>query len=58
MRALPRQRLNGGPGTPEVLNWVTVAAAMAPRRMTLVDYLPCYRSPAGTGHGLAFGYWT
>ena len=54
---LPRERLNIGPGTPEILNWVTVAAAMAPKTMTLVDYLPCYRSLAGTGHGLAFGYW-
>lgn len=54
---LPRERLNIGPGTPEILNWVTVAAAMAPKRMTLLDYLPCYRSLAGTGHGLCFGYW-
>lgn len=54
---LPRDRLNRGPGTPEILNWVAVAAAMAPSGMTLVDYLPCYRSLAGTGHGLTFGYW-
>jgi 3-O-methylgallate 3,4-dioxygenase len=57
MRALPRDRLNRAPGTPEILNWVAVAAAMAPTRMTLVDYLPCYRSLAGTGHGLTFGSW-
>ena len=25
--------------------------------MTLVDYVPCYRSLAGTGHGVTFGYW-
>jgi hypothetical protein len=25
--------------------------------MQLVDYQPCYRSPAGTGHGVTFGYW-
>jgi 3-O-methylgallate 3,4-dioxygenase len=56
--SLPRERLNGAPGTPEILNWVTVAAAMEPVAMTLVDYVPCYRSPAGTGHGLGFGYWT
>ena len=54
---LPRARLNRAPGTPEILNWVTVAAAMAPTGMTLVNYLPCYRSLAGTGQGLAFGYW-
>ncbi|MGE5539333.1 MAG: hypothetical protein ACM30I_12005 [Gemmatimonas sp.] len=55
--AVPRDRLNGSPGTPEILNWIAVAAAMAPTRMTLVDYLPAYRSVAGTGHGLTFGYW-
>lgn len=54
---LSRDRLNRAPGTPEILNWITVAAAMAPSRMTLVNYLPCYRSAAGTGHGVAFGYW-
>ena len=57
LRGLERQRLNRGPGTPEILNWVTVAAAMAPTRMTLVGYTPCYRSIAGTGHGICFGYW-
>lgn len=57
LRALPRKRLNRGPGTPEILNWVTVAAAMAPTKMTLVGYTPCYRSAAGTGHGICFGYW-
>jgi len=55
--ALPRDRLNLGPGTPEILNWIAVAGAMAPTTMTLVDYLPAYRSIAGTGHGLTFGYW-
>jgi hypothetical protein len=57
LRGLQRDRLNRAPGTPEILNWVTVAAAMAPETMTLVDYLPCYRSLAGTGHGVTFGYW-
>ena len=54
---LDRDQLNGAPGTPEILNWVTVAAAMAPQKMTLVDYIPAYRSMAGTGHGLTYGYW-
>jgi hypothetical protein len=57
MAAFPRDRLNGAPGTPEIINWITVAGAMAPRRMTLIDYVPAYRSVAGTGHGLTFGYW-
>jgi 3-O-methylgallate 3,4-dioxygenase len=25
--------------------------------MTLLDYVPAYRSPAGTGCGAAFAYW-
>jgi hypothetical protein len=54
---LPREQLNGAPGTPEILNWVTVAAAMAPTNMTLVDYVPAFRSLAGTGHGLTYGTW-
>lgn len=54
---LDRARLNFGPGTPEILNWIAVAAAMAPARLELVDYIPAYRSLAGTGHGLTFGLW-
>ncbi|MGE0652709.1 MAG: hypothetical protein AB7P12_13320 [Alphaproteobacteria bacterium] len=54
---LDRVRLNRGPGTPELLNWIAVAGAMAPAKMALVDYVPAYRSLAGTGHGLTFGYW-
>jgi 3-O-methylgallate 3,4-dioxygenase len=55
--SLPVDRLNYAPGTPETLNWVTVSAAMDPVPMTLIDYNPCYRSLAGTGHGVTFGYW-
>jgi len=25
--------------------------------MTLIDYVPCYRSEAGTGSGMGFAYW-
>ena len=57
LRNLSRERLNRAPGTPEILNWIAVAAAMAPTAMTLVEYVPCYRSLAGTGQGAAFGYW-
>jgi 3-O-methylgallate 3,4-dioxygenase len=55
--ALDRQRLNRAPGTPEILNWVACAGVMEPKTMTLIDYVPCYRSMAGTGHGNTFGYW-
>lgn len=46
-------------GSSEIKNWVPVASAMAdlPVNMTLVDYIPCYRSTAGTGNAMAFVYW-
>jgi hypothetical protein len=53
---LPQDRLNRGGGTPEIRNWITVSAAMG-RPVHLVGYVPCYRSLAGTGHGMTFGYW-
>lgn len=57
LRRLPRDRLNAAPGTPEILNWLVVGAAMAPANMRLLSYEPAYRSLAGTGHGLSFGVW-
>jgi hypothetical protein len=46
-------------GTAEIKNWLPVAAAMNAlgRRFHLVDYVPCYRSEAGTGNAMGFGYW-
>jgi 3-O-methylgallate 3,4-dioxygenase len=46
-------------GTSEMKNWVPVAGAMADLGYppTIVDYIPCYRSEAGTGNAMAFVYW-
>jgi len=56
LRSLPRERLNLG--TSEIRNWVTLAGAMEPLAPQLIgDYIPAYRSPAGTGCGMAFAYW-
>jgi len=46
-------------GTSEMKNWIPVAGAMADLAlpMTLVDYVPCYRSLAGTGNAMCFVYW-
>ena len=52
---LPRQKLRGG--TSEILNWVALAGVVESMEMKLVDYVPTYRSPAGTGCGMAFAYW-
>jgi len=55
--SISRDRLNRAPGTPEILNWVALAGAAEAMPMTLIDYVPCYRSAAGTGHGITFAYW-
>ena len=52
---LPREKMRGG--TSEILNWVALAGAAEPMEMKLVDYVTTYRSPAGTGCGMAFAYW-
>jgi hypothetical protein len=46
-------------GTAEIKNWLPVIAAMNDegRKYNLVDYVPCYRSEAGTGNAMAFVYW-
>lgn len=54
--SLPREKLHGG--TSEILNWVALAGAMEPLEMKLLDYVTTYRSPAGTGCGMAFAQWT
>lgn len=53
---LPREKMRGG--TSEILNWVALAGIMEESPMKVIDYVPTYRSPAGTGCGMGFGYWT
>jgi 3-O-methylgallate 3,4-dioxygenase len=52
---LPLEKLRSG--TSEVLNWVVAAGALRNLSMSLIDYIPAYRSEAGTGVGMAFGEW-
>jgi hypothetical protein len=54
--AVPRAKLRGG--TSEILNWIALGGAVGPMNMTLVDYVPGYRSTPSTGCGMAFAYWT
>ncbi len=46
-------------GTSEAKNWIPVIGAMAELGCTptIVDYVPCYRSAAGTGNAMGFVYW-
>jgi aromatic ring-opening dioxygenase catalytic subunit (LigB family) len=56
LRTLPRERLNLG--TSEIRNWIAIAGAMEAETPHMIgEYIPAYRSPAGTGCGIAFTYW-
>ena len=43
-------------GTSEIRNWIVTAAA-ADQPATIVDYVPCYRTPTGVGCAMGFAYW-
>jgi 3-O-methylgallate 3,4-dioxygenase len=47
-------------GTSETKNWIVARGALAATgfKMTLLDYVPCYRSEAGTGNAMAFATWS
>jgi 3-O-methylgallate 3,4-dioxygenase len=55
LHALPREQLTGG--TSEILNWVALDGAVGPLPMTLLEYIPGYRSKPSTGCAMAFAYW-
>ncbi|WP_053204165.1 hypothetical protein [Jiangella muralis] len=57
LRDLPDAVLRSG--SSEIRNWLVVAEAMRSTgaAATVLDYQPCYRSPAGTGCGMAFAAW-
>ncbi|MPZ14167.1 MAG: protocatechuate 3,4-dioxygenase [Chloroflexi bacterium] len=54
---LPAEFYNGG--TSEARNWIATAGAMAGTdlHVRLLDYIPCYRSEAGTGNAMGFAQW-
>lgn len=53
--ALPRDVLRSG--SSEILNWLVVGGALADWDLDVIDYVPAYRSRAGTGVGMAFATW-
>lgn len=55
LRTLPVERLNSGAS--EIRNWIAVAGAAAGRGVAWSEYVPCYRTPAGTGCGMGFLRW-
>jgi aromatic ring-opening dioxygenase catalytic subunit (LigB family) len=55
LRMLPPARLESG--NSEIRNWIATAGAAEHLPMHVVDYVPCYRSEAGSGVGMAFAVW-
>ncbi len=58
LRTLPASRMDSG--TSEVRNWLVAAGAGGAEDLKhqWSEYIPAYRSLAGTGTGLAFGLWS
>lgn len=52
LRGIPVRKLNSG--SSEIRNWITVAGACEHLNEVWHDYVPCYRSMAGTGCGMGF----
>ncbi|MGW8814389.1 DODA-type extradiol aromatic ring-opening family dioxygenase [Gordonia terrae] len=56
LRSIPEDRINSG--SSEIRNWLTVGGAAEHLKTRWTEYIPAYRSAAGTGVGLAFGVWS
>lgn len=52
---IPVEKLNSG--SSEIRNWITAAGAAAHLKNEWQEYVPCYRSAAGTGCGMGFAVW-
>jgi hypothetical protein len=55
LKTLPRRKLNSG--NSEIRNWIATAGAVEGLPLAWLEYVPAYRSPAGTGTGLCFAAW-
>lgn len=55
LATIPRRYMRSG--TSEGLNWIAAGGALEGLSMEMVDYVPAYRSTAGTGVGMAFALW-
>jgi len=53
--SVPSAKLKSGSG--EIRNWIALAGTMESLNLNWSDYVSCYRSPAGTGTGIAFAIW-
>ena len=55
LQSLPRQRLEAG--SSEIRNWICVAGAVEHLALDWIEYVPCYRTLAGTGTAMGFASW-
>ena len=55
LTGLPLAKLNSG--SSEMRNWIAVAGAVEGLNLHWSDYIPGYRTAAGTGTGIAFAAW-
>ena len=55
LQSLPWNKLHAG--SSEILNWVGIAGALEDLELNWFEYVPGYRTPAGTGTGLSFATW-
>jgi hypothetical protein len=55
LQSIPRNKLMSG--SSEILNWVAVAGVVEHLDLDWFDYVPGYRTPAGTGTGMSFASW-
>ena len=55
LAAIPAHKLNSG--SSEIRNWIAVAGGAAHLKTAWLEYIPCYRSAAGTGCGMGFAVW-
>jgi len=53
--SVPRTALNSG--SSEILNWILAAGALESLAVAWKNYIPLYRTPAGSGVGAAFVAW-
>ncbi len=58
LATVPESRFEGH--SAEIKNWMPVIAAATTSGLALdsLDYVPCYRTEAGTGNAMAFASWT
>jgi hypothetical protein len=55
LASVPVEKLNSG--SSEIRNWIAAAGAAGHLKNVWQEYIPCYRSAAGTGCGMGFALW-